>query len=150
MASLQNYCPDIALTTDVIVGFPGETDEDFKDTYNFINGLDISYLHVFSYSERRGTEAAEMSDSVSMNIRRERNTQLTNLSMKKKRAFNSGFLGEERKVLVEKSSKQGKYTGFTDNYIKVTFDCEQNIENEMVMVKLKTIDDDYNVISSLV
>jgi len=147
---VKELIPHACIGVDVIVGFPGETNEDFKDTYNFINGLEISYLHVFTYSERQGTEAAEMSDSVPMNIRRERNTQLTNLSMKKKRAFNSGFLGEERKVLVEKSSKQGKYTGFTDNYIKVTFDCEQNIENEMVMVKLETIDEDYNVISSLV
>ena len=147
---VRELIPHACIGVDVIVGFPGETDQDFKDTYNFINGLDISYLHVFTYSERSNTEAAGMSGVVPVNIRRERNTQLTNLSLKKKRAFNSNFLGEIRQVLVEKSSKDGKYTGFTDNYIKVFFDSDKNIENKLVWVKLNKIDDEYNVIASIV
>ncbi len=144
---VKELIPHACIGVDVIVGFPGETDQDFKDTYNFINSLDISYLHVFTYSERSNTEAAGMPGIVPVNIRRERNTQLTNLSLKKKRAFNSSFLGETRQVLVEKSSKKGKYTGFTDNYIKVFFDSDKNIENELVWVKLNKIDDEFNVIA---
>ena len=147
---VRELIPHACIGVDVIVGFPGETDQDFKDTYNFINSLDISYLHVFTYSERSNTEAAGMTGVVPVNIRRERNTQLTNLSLKKKRAFNSSFLGETRQVLVEKSSKEGKYTGFTDNYIKVFFDSDKNIENELVLVKLNKIDDEYNMMASIV
>ncbi len=147
---VRELIPHACIGVDVIVGFPGETDQDFKDTYNFINSLDISYLHVFTYSERSNTEAAGMPGVVPVNIRRERNTQLTNLSLKKKRAFNSSFLGETRQVLVEKSSKKGKYTGFTDNYVKVFFDSDKNIENKLVWVKLNKIDDEFNVSASIV
>lgn len=143
--SVISKIPHACIGVDVIVGFPGETDFDFKDTLKFINNLDVSYLHVFTYSERSGTEAADMTDIVPMNIRRERNAQLTNLSLKKKHAFYSRFMGEERIVLVENSSKNNKYNGFTDNYIKVKFNSTENIQNQMVKIKLVKIDQDYIV-----
>lgn len=150
VAQVKRIIPYACIGVDVIVGFPGETEEDFKDTYNFINGLDVSYLHVFTYSERKGTLATDMPGSVPINIRRERNNQLSNLSLKKKRTFNSKFIGETRKVLVEKSSKDNKYTGFTENYIKVSFDSNQNLENKIVDIHLLEIDKDYNVIAKLI
>lgn len=145
VANIMTKIPHASIGVDVIVGFPGETDYDFKDTYNFIKNLDVSYLHVFTYSERSGTEAAEMTDIIPMHIRRERNAQLTNLSLKKKNAFYSRFIGEERLVLVENSSENNKYNGFTDNYIKVKFESDENIQNQLVNVKLVEIDSDYVV-----
>jgi threonylcarbamoyladenosine tRNA methylthiotransferase MtaB len=142
---VKKMIPHACIGVDVIVGFPGETDKDFKDTYSFINGLDISYLHVFTFSERSGTDAYEMKEVVPMNVRRERNAQLTNLSLKKKHVFNSKFLGDIRKVLVEGSSENGQYNGFTDNYIKVRFSSKRNITNEIINIKLDDISDDYNV-----
>ncbi len=144
---VKEIIPHACIGVDVIVGFPGESDDDFKDTYKYISELDISYLHVFTYSERKGTDAADMKNTVPINIRRERNAQLTNLSLKKKRAFYSKFIGTSRNVLVEKSSQGIKYTGFTDNYIKVRFEANENLENKIVMVKLKDIDSDYNAIA---
>ena len=140
---VKEIMPHACIGVDVITGFPGETEEYFIDTYNFINSLDISYLHVFTYSERSGTEAATMKGKVPMEIRRERNARLTNLSLKKKFAFYSRFTGETRKVLVEKSKEHNVYTGFTDNYVKVKFNSPVNLENKIVNVELKEIDEDY-------
>jgi len=147
---VRQLIPHACIGVDVIVGFPGESDEDFIDSYNFINGLDISYLHVFTYSERSGTEAVEIKEVVPVNIRRDRNTQLTNLSLKKKRAFYTQFLGTQRKVLVEGSSSKNEYTGFTDNYIKVNFHSEKNLENKIIEVQLIEIDSNYNVFAKLI
>ena len=140
---VREILPHSCIGVDVITGFPGETDEEFKNTYDFINSLDVSYLHVFTYSERANTEAVRMKGKVPVSVRRNRNAQLTNLSLKKKYAFYSQFLGTKRKVLVEKSQNPGFYSGFTDNYIKVKFPSEQNIENEIVDIKLEKIDADY-------
>lgn len=117
--SIKSNMPHACIGVDVIVGFPGETDEDFKDTYNYLKDLDISYLHVFTYSERANTPATEMGDPVPMNIRRERNEMLRILSEKKKRAFYEKNLGSVRNVLWEQSKKEGVMTGFTNNYVKV-------------------------------
>ena len=143
--AIKKIMPHAAIGVDVITGFPGETEEDFLDTYEFIKALDVSYLHVFTYSERTGTIAAQMDGKVQMNIRRERNARLTNLSLKKKHAFYSSFLNTERKVLVEKAGSDGKYTGFTDNYIKVKINSSGDIYNKIVDVKLKNINSDYTV-----
>jgi len=105
--------------------------------------MDISYLHVFTYSERSGTKAAEMKNIVPVDVRRDRNTQLTNLSLKKKYSFYSQFIGTERKVLVEKSKEKNIYTGFTDNYIKVKFHSDKNLENKIVNVHLEKLDNNY-------
>jgi threonylcarbamoyladenosine tRNA methylthiotransferase MtaB len=140
---VNEIMPHACIGVDVITGFPGETDDDFIDTYNFINSLDISYLHVFTYSERTGTPAVSLPGKIPIEIRRERNAKLTNLSLKKKYSFYSKFSGETRKVLVEKSKEENKYTGFTDNYIKVKFNSNINIENDIIDIKLVEIDSDY-------
>ena len=116
---IKSAMPHACIGVDVIVGFPGETDEDFKESFDFISSLDVSYLHVFTYSERANTLAAEMGEVVPVNVRRHRNEALRNLSIKKKQAFYQSHLGTGRLVLFEKSKKEGLMTGFTDNYIKV-------------------------------
>ena len=143
--TIKKVIPNAGIGVDVIVGFPGETEADFQDTYNFIDGLDVSYLHVFTFSERSGTPATTMPDPVQVSVRRRRNEILTSLSDLKKQQFCSKFLDSTQKVLAEKSGKKGIYTGFTDNYIKVTFESETNIENEIVDVHLESINVDNEV-----
>ena len=140
---IRKVIPHCCIGVDVIVGFPGETEEDFLDTYHFINGLDISYLHVFTYSERANTPAAEMLDIVPMEVRRERNEKLRILSHKKKLAFTEPFLGTIRPVLVEYSHDTEIMTGFTDNYIKVTLPKDETLVNTVVNVKLLRWDDSF-------
>lgn len=143
---VKQVMPHACIGVDVIVGFPGETDEDFMDTYDFINHLDISYLHVFTYSERDNTIAAEIAESVPMNIRRERNEMLRILSQKKRRAFYEKHVGTVRKVLVEKDKKSGKLTGFTDNYIKVNIESiDESLVNNIINVKLAGLASDGNM-----
>lgn len=133
--------PHCCIGVDVIVGFPGESDEDFMDTYQFINSLDISYLHVFTYSERANTPAIEMSDPVPMEIRRQRNEMLRILSHKKRMAFSNPFIGSVRPVLFEHSKEKGMMSGFTDNYIKVTLPEDMNMINQIADVKLGFFDE---------
>ncbi|MBK7095202.1 MAG: tRNA (N(6)-L-threonylcarbamoyladenosine(37)-C(2))-methylthiotransferase MtaB [Saprospiraceae bacterium] len=137
--AVRQRIPHAGIGVDVIVGFPGESDADFNDTYQFIEGLDISYLHVFTFSERAGTQATSMSESVPVNIRRERNEILTGLSNQKRSKFYDSFLQTNRKVLAEKADNMGTYSGFTDNYIKVNFESYRNIENTIVNVLLEWI-----------
>ena len=128
---IKGAMPHACIGVDVIVGFPGETDEDFKETFDFISGLAVSYLHVFTYSERANTLAADMGDVVPVNIRRQRNEALRNLSLKKKQAFYQSHLGTSRPVLFEKSKKAGMMTGFTDNYIKVELPYDSVMVNQI-------------------
>lgn len=123
---IKSVMPHACIGVDVIVGFPGETDEDFKETYNFINSLDISYLHVFTYSERANTAAIDMKGVVPMHVRRERNEMLRILSEKKRRAFYTQFLGQTRSVLFENHKNSRFLTGFTDNYIKIELEKTDN------------------------
>ena len=117
---IKAVMPHACIGVDVIVGFPNETEDDFKETFNFINSLNISYLHVFTYSERANTAAIDMVEGiVPMKIRRERNEMLRILSEKKRRAFYSEFLGQTRPVLFENHKNSKLLTGFTDNYIKI-------------------------------
>ena len=117
--TIKSLMPHACIGVDVIVGFPDETDADFLETYHFINSLDVSYLHVFTYSERPNTLAAEMNHVVPMYKRRERNEMLRILSEKKRRAFYQQFIGQTREVLFEKHKNPHLLTGFTDNYIKI-------------------------------
>lgn len=133
---------DCCIGVDVIVGFPGETDEDFEETYHFLKDLDISYLHVFTYSERANTPAAEMGEVVPVGKRRERNEMLRILSQKKKKAFYDRFVGENRPVLFEKSKKENTLTGFTDNYIKVELPYKEGLLNTISDVKLSEVGED--------
>jgi threonylcarbamoyladenosine tRNA methylthiotransferase MtaB len=148
---IKNQMPHCCIGVDVIVGFPGESNEDFMDTYHFINGMDISYLHVFTYSERANTPAAVMSDIVPVEVRRERNEMLRILSQKKKMAFTEPHLGSVRKVLFENTKKDDVMSGFTDNYIKVSLPKDENMINTVADVRLLHWDDDCEtVISELV
>lgn len=141
--TIKTLMPHACIGVDVIVGFPGETDEDFLETYRFVNSLDISYLHVFTYSERPNTPANEMENAVPMQKRRERNEMLRILSEKKRRAFYQQFLGQTREVLFEKHKNSAFLTGFTDNYIKI--ELPKNEENELLTNFILPVDlEDFN------
>lgn len=117
---IKTLMPHCCIGVDVIVGFPGETDELFKETFDFLHELDISYLHVFTYSERDNTHALTLKPVIPIATRNERNKQLRNLSYQKMQYFTSQHIGETRKVLFEKQDKNNMMEGFTDNYIKIT------------------------------
>ena len=139
VAKINELMPDCCIGVDVIVGFPGETEEEFLKTYNFLKDLEVSYLHVFTYSERNDTKALEIKPVVPIEVRRERSKMLRSLSIKKKRAFYEKFVGETRKVLFESEDDEGNMIGFTDNYIKVQVPFEEGLENELRWVKLEQI-----------
>jgi threonylcarbamoyladenosine tRNA methylthiotransferase MtaB len=132
---IKTVLPDACIGVDVIVGFPGETNNDFLKTYNFLNELDISYLHVFTYSERPDTDAVKMGETVSKEKRAERSRMLHILSDKKRRLFNDQFVNQRRPVLFE-NMKNGKLFGHTDNYIKVQMDGSSDLINTIRSVKL--------------
>ena len=134
--SIKKVMPHACIGVDVIVGFPGETEADFKDTYRFIQDLDVSYLHVFTYSERPNTPAVEMEGRVPMQERRARNQMLRILSEKKRAAFYTAFEGQQMEVLVEQSRKDGFLTGFTKNYIKVELPEAEAAVNDILPVQL--------------
>ena len=133
---------DCCIGVDVIVGFPGETDSDFQDTYDFILNLEISYLHVFTYSERDNTEAALMSDLIPKNIRNQRSKMLRSLSEKKRRIFYNSQLNKIRPILFETENKLGYIHGYTDNYIKVRHPWNPNLSNKIIYAKLSKIDNE--------
>ena len=131
--TMMSHC---CIGVDVIVGFPGETDEDFQETFNFLHQLDISYLHVFTYSERINTLAATMKPVVPVNIRNERNKLLRNLSYQKMQYFTNAHIGQTRKVLFEAKNKNGMMEGYTDNYIKIITPFNIAWENNIVEWKI--------------
>ena len=133
---------DVCIGVDVIVGFPGETDSDFQETYNFLLNLDISYLHVFSYSERDNTEASSMLNPVPKNVRFQRSKMLRSLSEKKRRIFYNSQINRVRPVLFESENKLGYIYGYTDNYIKVRHPWNPKLSNKIVQAKLIEIDND--------
>ena len=139
---IKELMPHACIGVDVIVGFPGETDEDFLETYNFLNNLNISYLHVFTYSERDNTLASEMPEVVPMNIRNKRSKMLRGLSVKKRRAFYESQIGTVRSVLFEEENKQGYIHGFTENYVKVKAPYNPDLVNTIHEVELTKIDED--------
>jgi threonylcarbamoyladenosine tRNA methylthiotransferase MtaB len=120
VAAIKAAMPHACIGVDVIVGFPGETEADFQETYQFLYDLDISYLHVFTYSERPNTLAVELAGVVPVAIRKERNQLLRQLSIKKMNFFREQFIGQQRSVLFESEGKDGNMEGFTDNYLKIT------------------------------
>ncbi len=142
VAKIREVMPHACIGVDVIVGFPGETDEHFLETYNFLNELEISYLHVFTYSERDNTPAAEMPGAVPMNVRSKRSKMLRGLSVKKRRAFYESQLGTTRTVLFEGENKEGYIHGFTENYVKVKAPWNPELVNTLHEVTLTKIDDD--------
>jgi threonylcarbamoyladenosine tRNA methylthiotransferase MtaB len=143
---IKSLMPHCCIGVDVIVGFPGETEEDFLDTYNFIDSLDVSYLHVFTYSERDNTEAIGFKPIVPIEERRKRNRVLRNLSSAKQVKFYSENIGTERTVLFERENKEGIMHGFTENYVKVKTKFDPALWNEPVKVKLEKIDNDGTIL----
>ena len=139
---IREVMPDACIGVDVIVGFPGETDEHFLETYHFLNDLDISYLHVFTYSERDNTEAADMEGVVPRNVRSKRSKMLRGLSVKKRRAFYESQIGTMRTVLFEAENKEGYIHGFTENYVKVKTPWNPELVNTLHEIKLTKIDED--------
>jgi len=139
---IKKVMPNACIGVDVIVGFPGETDEIFLETYNFLNELDISYLHVFTYSERPNTEAVLMQDVIPQKVRQKRSKMLRGLSVKKRRSFYEGQLGNELSVLFESENKNGFMHGFTENYVKVKTEWNSDLINTIHPVKLTEIDED--------
>ena len=139
---IREVMPNACIGVDVIVGFPGETDEHFLETYNFLNNLDISYLHVFTYSERDNTPAAEMEGVVPLKIRKKRSKMLRGLSAKKRRAFYESQLGNTATVLFEGENKEGYIHGFTENYVKVKAPWNPNMVNTLQKIRLTEIDED--------
>jgi threonylcarbamoyladenosine tRNA methylthiotransferase MtaB len=142
VAAIKKVMPHACIGVDVIVGFPGETDALFLETYHFLNELDISYLHVFTYSERDNTLAANMPGIVPKNVRAKRSKMLRGLSVKKRRAFYESQLGTTRTVLFEGENKMGYINGFTENYVKVKTPWNPELVNTLHEIKLTEIDED--------
>ena len=141
VGQIKKYMPHCSIGVDVIVGFPGETEKEFRETYDFLHGLDITYLHVFTYSERKNTPAASMPGVVQMEVRRERNERLRILSQKKKSQFVLPYSGQKMSVLWENSPIPGIMSGYTPNFIKVEAPFQENKINTLETVLLQ----DYNV-----
>ena len=142
VAVIKQKMPDACIGVDVIVGFPGETEALFLETFNFLNTLDISYLHVFTYSERPNTLAASMQNAVPKTIRTKRSKLLRGLSVKKRRAFYESQLGSIRTVLFEGENKSGYIHGFTENYVKVKTPWNPKLVNTLHEIELTKIDGD--------
>jgi threonylcarbamoyladenosine tRNA methylthiotransferase MtaB len=142
VTKIKEVMPHACIGVDVIVGFPGETDELFLETYNFLNELNISYLHVFTYSERDNTLAANMNDVVPKKVRAKRSKMLRGLSAKKRRSFYESQIDTKRKVLFESENKEGYIQGFTGNYVKVKAPWNPELVNTLHEVELTNIDDD--------
>ena len=139
---IKEVMPDCCIGVDVIVGFPGETDDHFLDTFNFLKDLDISYLHVFTYSERDNTLAADMEDVVPLRVRKKRSKMLRGLSVKKRRSFYESQLGKTKTVLWEAENREGFIQGFTENYVKVKTYWNPNLVNTLQPVTLDHVDED--------
>lgn len=145
VAKIRSVMPDACIGVDVIVGFPGETEEHFLETYHFLNDMDISYLHVFTYSERDNTEAAHMMGVVENKVRTKRSKMLRGLSVKKRRSFYENQLGKQKTVLFESENKEGYIYGFTENYIRVKTPWNPELVNCLHPITLSHIDDDGSV-----
>jgi threonylcarbamoyladenosine tRNA methylthiotransferase MtaB len=142
---IRQVMPDACIGVDVIVGFPGETEEHFLETYHFLNEMAISYLHVFTYSERDNTEAAEMEGVVPANVRAKRSKMLRSLSVKKRRSFYESQIGTNRTVLFESENKEGYIHGFTENYVRVKTPWNPELANTLREINLTKIDEDGSV-----
>ena len=143
---IKKVIPNACIGADVIVGFPGETDEDFLETYNFIKSLNLSYLHVFTYSERDNTEAINLKNIISKNIRSKRSKLLRSLSVQLKRKFYKSQLGSTKDILFETENRNGFIYGFSNNYVRVKSDWRKNLTDKIIPFDLEDIDSDGLVI----
>lgn len=131
--------PNVCLGTDVIVGFPGETDRDFEETYNLLMNLPFAYFHVFSYSDRQHAKSSKYDDKVPTEKIKKRSQQLRELSRRKRNFYLQRFIGKEQEVLFEQK-KNGLWTGLTDNYIRVKIQSERDLYNQIIPVKFKMVE----------
>lgn len=139
--NLRRYMKDVSITTDIIVGFPGESNVEFEATYEFLKGIKLSKMHIFKYSKRTGTKAAEMPFQVDGLIKEERSKKLIELNNALEVEFMEKFLGREMRVLYEEaiSGKENTYVGYTENYIKVITESDENLEGKIVPTKLAAV-----------
>ena len=137
---IKSLMPDTCIGVDVIVGFPGESDQHFLDTYSFLVDLPVSYLHVFSYSERPNTPAASMQNQVPKAVRQKRSKMLRGLSAKKRHAFYESQLQKTKTILFEAENKEGYIQGFTENYVKVRMPWDPALQNQTLKATLSEID----------
>ena len=135
---LRKYFEDVNLTTDIIVGFPGETNEEFEKTYEFLSKIKFYKMHIFKYSPREGTLAAKMTNQVDGNIKEERSQKLIELSNKNEKEYNEKYIGKSVEVLFEEE-KDGLWSGYTKNYVRVFFQSEENLENRIQMIEIKDV-----------
>jgi 2-methylthioadenine synthetase len=142
VASIKGHMPQAAIGVDVICGFPGEGEKEFMETYDFLRELDISYLHVFTFSRRPNTEADQMADQVPYERRKKRSKMLRVLSAKKRRAFYESQLGQTREVLFEDDFKEGYIRGYTENYVRIKAPWNPDLVNTRLKVILQDIDED--------
>lgn len=140
---LRSKMPDVAITTDVIVGFPGETNEEFKKTYEFLKEIELSQMHIFKYSPRKGTPAATMENQVDPQMKHFRSEQLLNLSKVNFNKFATKFISSELDVLFEQNIEGNKYEGLTSNYIRVVVESDKNIQGQILKVKINDVKDEY-------
>ena len=141
---LRRFYQDVVLTTDIIVGFPGETEQEFEKTCEFLKEIKFYKMHVFKYSPRKGTKAASMPNQIDGNIKEERSKKLIEISSENERYYNNKYIGKEIEVLFEEK-KNGTYHGHTKNYLLVYCEADENLENKIVKVKCKEVFDDHLV-----
>ena len=140
---LRKYYNDVILTTDIIVGFPGETEEDFETTYNYLKKINFYKMHVFPYSPRKGTVAAKMPDQIQGDIKEKRSKKLIELSNENQKQYNQNLIGKDVEVLFEEKNKEGYYKGHTQNYILVEYKTDEELENKIVKVNIKKAEIEY-------
>lgn len=146
---LRKYFPDVAITTDIIVGFPGETDEDFKESAEFAAKVKLAKIHVFPYSPKRGTPAEKMPNQIAPDVKNARSAAMINVSEKLNYEFLSDYIGKEIEVLFETTDKEGYFEGHSSNYIKVLVKTDENLSNQLRMVKLTEIKTEETMIGEL-
>ncbi|MEF9992011.1 MAG: tRNA (N(6)-L-threonylcarbamoyladenosine(37)-C(2))-methylthiotransferase MtaB [Romboutsia sp.] len=140
---LRDNIPNVAITTDVIVGFPGETNDEFNKTYEFLKNIELSQMHVFKYSPRKGTPAATMENQIDPQMKQFRSDKLLNLSKENFEKFANKFIGQELTVLFEQNILENKYEGLTHNYIRVVVDSGKDIQGQIHNVKIVTVKNEY-------
>ncbi|KLE16801.1 tRNA (N(6)-L-threonylcarbamoyladenosine(37)-C(2))-methylthiotransferase MtaB [Clostridium sp. C8] len=145
---LRETMPDVSITTDVIVGFPGETEEEFNETYEFLKNIKLTKTHVFKYSPRKGTKASDMQDQIDGSIKEKRSKLLIELSNKNEKEFIEKFIGTEMDVLIETEAKgqEGMYEGYTRNYIKVQVPCScADVTGKIVDIEISKVENEYGI-----
>jgi threonylcarbamoyladenosine tRNA methylthiotransferase MtaB len=140
---VKSEIPNVGIGVDVIVGFPGEGEEEFLETYNFLKELPISYLHVFTYSERPDTKAITMEGQVPINIRRKRNNMLRILSEKKRHEFYESLIGKKVEVLFENDNVNGMMKGFSSNYVRIVHEYDETLINKFTEVLINKTSDPF-------